>query len=66
MSVIERLSARGRVHYGRFHCTYTHTRTGELLKYDNGWWGEVAPGDRLKLTKTEVQVGLSLFLFVRY
>ena len=40
---------------------YTHTHTGELMKYDNGWWGEVAPGDGLKLTKTEGQVGLSLY-----
>jgi len=34
---------------------------GELLKYDNGRWGEVAPSNRLKLTKTEGQVWLSLY-----
>ena len=47
--------------YTDTNCTRTHTHTGELLKYDNGRWGEVAPSNRLKLTKTEGQVWLSLY-----
>ena len=53
-------------HTHTHRCTQTriahaHTHTGELLKYDNGRWGEVAPSNRLKLTKTEGQVWLSLY-----
>ena len=46
--------------------THTHTHIGQLLKYDDGHWAEVAPGNRLKLTKTEGQVWLTLYHLLMY
>ncbi|KAM3844515.1 zinc finger MYND domain-containing protein 10 [Vipera latastei] len=43
------------------HCPWTNREEGKLRKFENGSWYEVAPEDRMKMTKLDGQVWLALY-----
>ncbi|XP_026581183.1 zinc finger MYND domain-containing protein 10 [Pseudonaja textilis] len=43
------------------HCPWTNREGGKLKKFENGSWYEVAPEDRMKMTKLDGQVWLALY-----
>uniref|UniRef100_A0A8C6VT70 Zinc finger MYND-type containing 10 n=1 Tax=Naja naja TaxID=35670 RepID=A0A8C6VT70_NAJNA len=43
------------------HCPWTNHEGGKLKKFENGSWYEVAPEDRMKMTKLDGQVWLALY-----